>query len=124
MTQQLKDVWERYVGAWTASSEAGRQAIFAGALARECVYVDPLVVARGWTELSAYIVSFQQQVPGGRFVTEQFSAHHGRSMARWKMLDAAGTQLADGVSFGVYDDEGRLTAMTGFFDVPGGQPPS
>jgi hypothetical protein len=124
MTDQLKDTWERYVGAWTAGSEAERRAVFESCLAEDCVYVDPLVHARGWPALSAYIISFQQQIPGGRFVTEQFSTHHARSMARWKMVDAAGNRLGDGVSFGVYDEQGRLSAMTGFFDVPGGPPAS
>jgi hypothetical protein len=124
MTCQLKDTWERYVGAWTAASEAERQAVFESCLAKDCVYADPLVHARGWRELSAYISSFQQQIPGGRFVTEHFSTHHARSMARWQMVDAAGNELGDGVSFGVYDAQGRLSAMTGFFDVPGGPPAS
>jgi hypothetical protein len=119
MHNELKEVWERYVGSWKTSSAAEKQRIFATCLAPTCVYTDPLIQARGWDELGQYMASFHEQIPGGHFVTEQFFTHHGRSVARWKMLSGEGLPLGEGISYAEYDEQQRLTAMTGFFETPG-----
>ncbi|HKY35464.1 MAG TPA: nuclear transport factor 2 family protein [Polyangiaceae bacterium] len=119
MNQDLRAVWETYVSAWKAVASTEKRAIFATCLAPSCVYTDPLTQAKGWDELLAYMLSFHQQVPGGHFVTEYFSAHHGRSIARWKMLNGEGQLLGEGTSYGEYDAEQRLVAMAGFFEAPG-----
>lgn len=118
MKNDPKAVWECYVQSWNAASAAERRALFPQCLAPNCVYTDPLTQAKGWDELVAYMVSFQEQVPGGRFVTEYFLAHHGRSIARWKMLNGTGAEIGSGTSYGEYDAQSRLVAMTGFFEVP------
>ena len=44
------------------------------------------------------------------------SAHHDRSLARWDMIDAAGSIVSPGVSFAVHTKEQKLLYITGFFD--------
>jgi hypothetical protein len=66
------------------------------------------------------MLEFHRQVPGGHFVTQEFMAHHDRSIARWEMRDGNGTAQGNGISYGEYDDRGRLIAMNGFYQVPGG----
>jgi SnoaL-like domain len=118
MNNDVKAVWERYVSSWNAASEAERRALFAGALAPDCVYRDPQTEARGWDELAGWMAGFHAQMPGTRFVMETFSTHHRRSVARWRMQSAAGLALGSGISYGEYDEEQRLLAMTVFFDDP------
>lgn len=118
MKNDLKTVWECYVKSWNPAPAAEKRALFAECLAPDCVYTDPLTQAKGWDELGAYMASFQQQVPGGRFVTEYFLAHHGRSIARWKMLNGADAEIGSGISYGEYDAQNRLVAMIGFFEAP------
>ena len=122
MNNELKAVWERYVASWKVTSPAEKRQIYATCLAPACIYSDPLTQARGWDELDQYMASFHQQIPGGHFVTEQFFAHHGRSVARWKMLSGEGLPLGEGISYAEYDEQHRLVAMTGFFETPGSQP--
>jgi len=124
MDNELKAVWERYVSSWEVASLAERRQVFGTCLAPACVYTDPLTQARGWDELDLYMASFQQQVPGGHFVTEQFFAHHGRSAARWKMLSGEGLPLGEGISYAEYDEQHRLVSMTGFFEPPGSSQPA
>lgn len=119
MNNELRAVWERYVGSWKARSAAEKHKIYATCLAPACVYTDPLTQARGWDELTQYMVSFHEQVPGAHFVTQEFFSHHGRSVARWKMLSGEGAPLGEGISYAEYDEQQRLVAMTGFFDSPG-----
>jgi hypothetical protein len=118
MNNGLRDVWERYVGSWKADSPAEKHEIFQTCLSTSCVYRDPLTQAKGWDELAAYMAGFHEQIPGGHFVTEQFFAHHGRSVARWKMLNGAGIPMGDGISYAEYDEQQRLVSVTGFFEPP------
>jgi hypothetical protein len=112
-----RQTWERYVSAWKATEAGDKRALFDGCLSPLCVYRDPQTERRGWDDVLAYMLEFHRQVPGGHFVTDQFVAHHGRSMARWTMRDAAGRILGEGTSYGEYDEDGRLLAMTGFFET-------
>lgn len=118
MPNNAKKTWETYASSWKAKTESERRALYEKALSPDCVYTDPLTRTQGWDELTAYMAQFHEQVPGGHFATQTFVAHHDCSMARWNMLNGKGEILGDGVSYGKYDEEGRLIAMTGFFDVP------
>jgi SnoaL-like domain len=118
MNNDRKAVWERYVSSWNSAEAADRRALFAQCLSPNCVYRDPQTEARGWDELNAWMADFHQHMPGTRFVTDSFATHHGRSIARWRMLSAAGVALGEGISYGEYDAEQRLVAMNVFFDTP------
>lgn len=120
MNQDRRAVWESYVSAWRAATADEKQAIFATCLVPDCVYTDPLVQVRGWAALTRYMLDFQQQIPGGHFVTQRFIEHHQRSIASWKMLNADAIAVSEGVSYAEYDAQGRLLAMTGFFETPKG----
>jgi hypothetical protein len=118
VTNERSAVWERYVAAWKAGSLEEKRALFAGCLAPSCTYTDPLQQAEGWDALALYMVDFQRQVPGGHFITEAFSTHHDKSLAKWRMVNADGVKIGEGVSYGEYDANDRLIAMTGFFETP------
>jgi hypothetical protein len=113
-----KAVWERYVQSWNAATLPEKRELFRQSLARDCIYTDPLRQTKGWSELEAYMSEFQQQLPGARFVTEYFLAHHGRSIARWKLVNGDDVTIGSGMSYGEYDAEQRLIAMNGFFETP------
>lgn len=118
MSHDYRETWERYALSWKAESEDEKRSLLDGSVVPECVYTDPLVRVSGWDALVSYMLDFHKQIPGGHFVTTWFLAHHGRSVTRWNMVGGDGTVLGDGVSYGEYDDEGRLTSMTGFFEAP------
>ena len=119
MNNALQAVWERYVRSWQVTSIAEKREIYSTCLAPDCVYTDPLLQAKGWDELGAYMAAFHEQIPGGHFVTQQFLAHHQRSVARWKMANGDGATLGEGISYAEYDEQHRLVTMTGFFATPG-----
>jgi SnoaL-like domain len=114
-----EQVWEQYAAAWKVAAADEKLALLRGAVSPACVYTDPTTRLEGHDALLEYLLAFHQQVPGGHFVTERFFSHHQRSAARWTMRGAAGEVLGDGISYGEYDDGGRLVRMTGFFDLPG-----
>lgn len=118
MNLDTKATWERYVSSWKATSLEEKTRIFQGCLSADCVYTDPLAQTEGWDALSAYMASFHEQVPGGHFVTTYFLAHHDKSIARWNMVAGDGTPIGEGISYGEYNADGKLVAMTGFFESP------
>jgi hypothetical protein len=116
----MRRTWDTYTAAWNAAGEEGRRAALDASVERACVYRDPLGQADGVDALVATMLAFRERVPGGRFETTYFRAHHGRSVARWTMRDGDGAALGEGISVGEYGAHGRLVAMTGFFDAPAG----
>jgi len=110
--------WEAYANIWKLEGAQAKLRACAEHLDPRCVYTDPLTQREGWDDLVAYMLQFHQQVPGGHFVTREFKAHSGRSVAVWSMLGGDGTVLGDGISYGEYTDDGKLRTMTGFFDTP------
>lgn len=118
MTIQHQTQWELYATAWKVKTEAEKHTLFEQSLARECIYRDPLTVAKGWDALTAYMLEFHTMIPGGHFVTREFKAHNDRSIAEWNMCAGDGSVVGVGISYGEYNSAGKLTSMTGFFDVP------
>ncbi len=120
MSNNYQQTWETYVAAWKAETENEKRALFGKSLASNCQYQDPLMTATGWDELVAYMQSFHQQIPGGHFVTKTFSCHNNKSIATWEMRNGDDVMLGDGISYGEYNEQGILVAMTGFFETPEG----
>ena len=120
MHNSFKDTWETYTASWKAAASAEKRALFKLCLDPACQYHDPLIKTKGWDELEAYMLDFHRQIPGGHFVTVQFLAHSNKSIARWEMRNGANVLLGDGMSYGEYNDAGKLMSMTGFFEPPQG----
>ncbi|MBI3775378.1 MAG: nuclear transport factor 2 family protein [Gammaproteobacteria bacterium] len=118
MTTNYKDTWETYVSSWKISSSAEKRALFKQCLDAACRYNDPLIATEGWDALEAYMQDFHRQLPGGHFVTTYFLAHNNKSIARWEMRSGENVMLGDGISYGEYNQNGKLVSMTGFFEPP------
>lgn len=118
MSHAMRTTWDTYTASWKAATPAEKQALFAASLDKNCTYTDPLGQATGWDALTHTMQGFHQQIPGGYFVTQQFTSHHQHCMVQWKMYSGDGLELGEGTSFGQYNDQGKLVAMTGFYDTP------
>lgn len=90
----------------------------------DVAYCDPNGPVAGWRALSDYMGAFQASVPGGAFRIRAVLHHHARSLAHWALHGPDGLVLQTGTSFGVLDGDGRLAAITGFFDLPGQEHPA
>lgn len=113
-----RETWETYAKSWAAASAQEKTEALRQACDPACIYRDPNAQVEGQPDLVRYQLGFHQQVPGGHFITHYFQEHHDRSIAKWNMYDANENLLGDGVSFGQYSPEGKLIAMTGFFEQP------
>jgi len=119
MKDDFQATWEQYTSAWKEESAENKLNIFKQCLDRSCQYNDPVVKTTGYDELSAYMLDFHKQIAGGHFVTQYFLAHSNKSIARWEMRNDKNELLGDGISYGEYNEAGKLISMTGFFETPG-----
>jgi hypothetical protein len=52
------------------------------------------------------------------FVTTYFMAHNNKSIAKWEMKNGEDAVLDDGIAYGEYNEEGKLTSITNFYETP------
>jgi hypothetical protein len=108
------DLWQRYARIWSLDA-ADRAAEMAACLAPEVTYADPNVSLAGLDAFSQYMAGFQRSFPGHSFRIRAVRAHHGRSVARWDLVDGKGAVASPGISFAFCDDDGRFRSLHGFF---------
>lgn len=116
MNTDLEKAWEKYTSTWKMTNRADRLAAFSEVLADNAAYTDPLVQATSWDELINYMENLHQQIPGAHFVTTCFMSHHQKSIANWEMKTQENVMIGTGISYGEYNDHGKLVSMNGFFE--------
>lgn len=113
-----REIWETYASAWRVPTPDAKRAALVASVDPASTYRDPLTQRRGHDDLVDAMLEFHAQIPGGHFQTTYFLAYEDRSIARWNMLSADGSVLGEGISYGEYGADGKLTTMTGFFETP------
>ncbi|OAE90410.1 nuclear transport factor 2 family protein [Flavobacterium psychrophilum] len=109
-----RTTWENYANAWSETNESSRLQVLGNNLVAEATYSDPNIETIGHTDLSNYMVQFQQNFGGAKFVTTTFVEHHNQALIHWNMENSDGNVLVKGASFVKFNDE-KLASMTGFF---------
>lgn len=118
MNTNLQTTWANYTAAWNTSDVEEMKALFSKCLDADCIYRDPIATAAGWEELSGYIAQVHGSIPGVQLVTRDFKSHNGRCIVHWDLCGADGSVMSEGVSYGEFNESGKLTVMAGFFDLP------
>ena len=116
MTNRIAVVIEAYGAAWLEEDAARRLALLKICWADNGLYQDPTADVTGRDALCAHIGACQAERPDLQVIlTSGADAHHGNVRFTWKLVDAGGNQLRDGVDFGELDADGRLAKIIGFF---------
>ena len=84
--------------------------------------VDPPLEARGHQGISDQAATLLAQFPGHRFErSSAIDAHHQFLRYGWKLVDASGAAVLEGLDVMELDVDGRIARVIGFF---GAQPPA
>ena len=111
-----KDAAAAYQSAWDEADEDARRETVASCWAEDGLYVDPTARAEGREALVTMISGFRKTFEGASIEpTTGTDAHDGYLRFGWRMVDANGAQLLEGVDFGSYNEEGQITSIIGFF---------
>lgn len=116
----ISDVVDGYFAMWNETDALLRQAVTAATWARDAHYIDPMFAADGHDGLNALVAAVHEQFPGYRFrLTGAVDAHHDRARWGWELSGPdGGPPAAVGVDFALLAPDGRLRAVTGFFERP------
>ena len=122
-TNDYRSTWDTYTSSWKAATREEKTSLLGDSVRKDATYTDPLAQVSTREDLIGYMLEFHKQVPGGHFRTKSFLAHNNKSIAEWDMVAGDETVIGEGISYGEYDDQGRLTSMTGFFETPDSETP-
>jgi SnoaL-like domain len=110
---QLIDI---YCAAWSDPDPARRRETLAGVWADGATYTDPSVHAVGLDELLAHIDAVVARRPGAKVVrTSRVDAHHDLARFAWRVVQADGTALPEGLDIAELSADGRIRRIVGFF---------
>ncbi|MEM9132221.1 MAG: nuclear transport factor 2 family protein [Actinomycetota bacterium] len=105
-----------YFACWNATDAADRAAAVARTWTEEATSTDPANAVAGHDELTAMFAASQEAFPGHRFrQVGGADSHHQLLRWGWEMLDADGARVLDGIDVAIVADDGRLSALAGFF---------
>jgi hypothetical protein len=115
----LPELIDRYCAVW-GEPDAGRRAeLLAGVWAQGATYTDPSVHAATPGELLAHIDKVLARRPGARVVrTSAVQVHHGIARFSWRVVQADGTALPDGLDIAELSADGtKIRRIIGFFGL-------
>lgn len=117
MTQQsLEQLIDAYCAAWSEYNPARREELLREVWDEQATYTDPRADVQGIAELSALIGKVLAGRPGAKVVrTSVVDEHHGLARFAWRVVQADGTLLPEGIDFAEITSDGKLRRIVGFF---------
>ncbi|HEY0255638.1 MAG TPA: nuclear transport factor 2 family protein [Kofleriaceae bacterium] len=112
---ELRTVFENYLGAFSASSPAEQERLLRSSLADDVTFTNPGVDGRGIRSLVNHIAGFQRRFPGGRFQLRWIREQHEQLLAEWVQLDRDGAELVTAHSYARLNEQGVVSHLAGFW---------
>lgn len=105
-----------YCSAWNDPDPVQRRAILAGVWAEGASYTDPTVEAIGIDALLSHIEKVRAGRPGAKVMrTSTVDAHHDLARFAWRVVQADGTLMPEGIDIAELTADGKLRRIIGFF---------
>jgi hypothetical protein len=116
MTNMTKLV-DRYIDMWNETDAGKRRTLIAEVWTPDAIYVDPALRGDGREGIHDMVGRVHERFPGHAFRrTSDVDAHNDRVRFGWELAPQGGPPVVKGVDFAAVAD-GRLAAVTGFFDA-------
>jgi hypothetical protein len=112
----LERLIDAYCAAWSEFDAGRREQILRDIWADGATFTDPGDHAAGLVELVALIGRALSGRPGAKVVrTSAVDSHRGLARFAWRMVQADGTMLPEGLDFAEISANGKLLRIVGFF---------
>ena len=116
MTDNI-DLVDRYIATWNETDPERRRQLIEATWTETASYLDPRLEGEGRDGIDAMIRGVHELLPGHRFRrASAIDGHHDRIRFAWELAPEGGPAVVSGTDFAVVSD-GRLKAVTGFFDA-------
>lgn len=107
---------DAYCQVWCEPDPHKRAQGLASVWAPDASYTDPTVHATGAAELLAHIAKVIARRPGARVLrTSAVDTHHGWVRFAWRVVEADGTLLPEGIDLVQLSGDGQIQRIIGFF---------
>jgi len=112
------DLADRCLAIWNETDEARRRDLIARTWTEDALYLDPSQRGEGHAGIDAMVRAVQARFPGLRFRrTGPVDGFQDRLRVAWEFgPEGGGAPVLTGLDVGILAEDGRLRAVTGFFD--------
>lgn len=108
-----------YFASWNEADPDRRAELTAAVWREDGHYVDAMTEARGHQQIEAMITQVRAQLPGVSLsLVGAIDAHHDVARFSWQLGPAGGPPLLTGLDLAMFDSDGRLRELVGFWDQP------
>ena len=114
-SETLLQLWKSYLDAYADIPAAERESLLRLSVADDIVFSNPAAQGHGCADLVKHIVEFQKQFPGAHFKSIKLLGHHSQLLSEVMLFDKDGSELGSAQIFARFNEQGRLTEVTGFF---------
>jgi hypothetical protein len=116
MPTEIEALIDTYCAAWSDPDPRRRRDILENVWAEGAIYTDPTVHAAGADALLVHIETVLARRPGAKVIrTSRVDAHHGVARFAWRVVQADGTMLPEGLDVAEITPDGRIGRIVGFF---------
>jgi len=111
----VEQIWKSYLEAYGNVSTEERKRLLRECLSDDVVSTNPGEESLGFEALVAHVEQFQQRLPGSYFKLNKLLFHHEQVLSEWTLYKSDDTALRTAHTYARFDDQGRITQLTGFF---------
>jgi hypothetical protein len=111
----VEQIWKFYLEAYGNVSVEERRRLLGQCVSDDVVSTNPGEEFSGYEGLVAHVEQFQQRLPGAYFKNNKLLFHHEQVLSEWTLYKSDDTALRTAHTYARFDDEGRITHLTGFF---------
>ena len=112
----LERLIDTYCRAWNEPDASRRRTVLTSVWAQGATYTDPTVHAAGVDELLEHIAKVIARRPGAHVVRiSAIDAHHGLARFAWRVVQADGSKLPEGIDLAEISAAGTIQRIMGFF---------
>jgi hypothetical protein len=111
----VEQVWNSYLKAYGDVSTEDRRRLLASSVSDDVLSTNPGDEAQGLENLLTHVDQFQKRLPGSYFKINSLKFHHEQVLTEWTLYKADGSTVTTAHTYGVFNDQGRLKKLIGFF---------
>lgn len=111
----VEQVWNAYLEAYGDVSGEDRLRLLKESVSDDVLSTNPGDETQGLENLVAHVERFQGRLPGSYFKINSLKFHHEQVLTEWTLYKADGTAVTTAHTYGVFNDDGRLKKLIGFF---------
>ena len=111
----VEQAWNCYLKAYGNVSTEVRRQLLTASVSADVLSTNPGDETQGLESLVAHVEQFQQRLPGSYFKINSLKFHHEQVLTDWTLYKADDTAVTTAHTYGVFNDEGRLKKLIGFF---------